>query len=246
MTLPGSTTDTTAHRRKRLGPTSIRGRLLAGLAIITPVVITALIVSWLFNAALWIGKPLVAWTMEGLRVAFRLDQVRNLGPAENIVAISLTALVLYMLGWLGSNVVGRRLIDFAEWLVSRIPFVDTVYNAAKRTLQALSGPPGGDSEKRQVVVLVEFPYPPLRVLGFMTNRVRDADSGRVFATVFIPTSPNPTSGYMEFVPIENIQATDLSMDQALTCILSGGASAPLEMRLSRVREEASRAAAKPD
>ncbi len=224
-------------KRKRVGPRSLRGRLLAGLLIITPLVITVLVVRWVFNAALWVGKPLLAWTMVGLKFVFRLDQIPTPGAtAQNVVAVLLTAGVLYFLGSLGSNVVGQRLIALAEALLGRIPLIDTVYGAVKRTLHALSGPPGGDGDK-QVVVLVEFPYPPLRVLGFMTNTITDTRTGQRYATVFIPTTPNPTSGYMELVPIEKVSTTDWTMDQALSAILSGGASSSDTMSISPLRPQ---------
>src|SRR5262249_51463105 len=149
----------------------------------------------------------------------------ELGPAKNIVAVLLTAAMLYILGALGTNVVGQRLIALAEAIVGRLPFIDTVYTAVKRTLHALSGPPGSDDEAKQVVVLVEFPYPPLRTIGFQTNTITDTRTGRRYATVFIPTTPNPTSGYMEIIPIESVESTDWTIDQALSAILSGGASA---------------------
>ncbi len=222
-------------KRKRLGPRSIRGRLIAGLLIITPLVITVFVVRGVFDAALWMGRPLVDWTMRGLRVLFNLDagQPVTLGRATNIVAVLLTAAMLYILGALGSNVVGQRLIAVAESLLVRIPFIDTVYNAVKRTLHALSGPPGSDSAK-QVVVLVEFPSPDMKALGFMTNTITDSRTNRKYAAVYIPTTPNPTSGYMELVPIEKVEITDWTMDQALSAILSGGASAPSNIDIRKM------------
>ena len=229
------TPPTQLKKRKRLGPRSIRGRLLAGLLIITPMVITVLIVKWVFDAALWMGKPLLGSAMSGLKVAFRLDSAPSPGPtAQNVVAVLLTAATLYVLGALGSNVVGQRLIAIAESVLARLPFIDTVYGAVKRTLHALSGPPGAESSQ-QVVVLVEFPYPPLKTIGFMTNTITDQKSGQQYATVFIPTTPNPTSGYMELVPIDKVQTTDWTMDQALSAILSGGASAMNTLSTDRLR-----------
>jgi len=223
------------RKKKRLGPRSIRGRLIAGLLIITPLVITVLLVRWVFSAALWMGEPLVKWTMQGLRVVFHLDpsQPVTLGRATNVVAVLLTAAMLYILGALGSNVVGRRLIAIAESLLVRIPFIDTVYNAVKRTLHALSGPPGSESSN-QVVVLIEFPSPDMKAIGFMTNTITDSRTGRQYAAVYIPTTPNPTSGYMELVPIEKVEVTDWTMDQALSAILSGGASAPATMDMRKL------------
>lgn len=211
---------------RSLAAQSLRGRLVAGLLIVTPLIITVLIVQWVFQAALYVGKPLVFYFTLGLKRIFGFTQFSNLGPAENVVAIFLTLAMLYIIGWLGSIVVGKRLLAFAESLLARIPFVDTVYTSAKRILQALGGSPDKAGENKQVVVLIDFPYPPLKALAFQTNTITDANSGQRYATVFVPTTPNPTSGYMEIVPIELITETSLSMEEALSCILSGGAAAP--------------------
>lgn len=212
--------------RVRRGPRSVRGRLLAGALIIIPIAITGWLVSVVYGAALWAGKPLVHWFIRGMQLVFNLDEPQRLGPAENVVAVLLTLVMLYVLGVLGSNVVGRRLIALAESLLERIPFVDTIYTSTKRMLQSLTGPPGAADGSGQVVVLIDFPTPPLKVIAFMTNTITDRNTGQRYATVFVPTTPNPTSGYMELVPIESVQATDWTMEQALTTILSGGASSP--------------------
>ncbi|MFO0973536.1 MAG: DUF502 domain-containing protein [Phycisphaerae bacterium] len=218
-------------KRKPVGARSVRGRLFAGLLIIIPVVITTVIVRWVFATALYAGKPLVKYFMLGLQRIFNTDEPGNLGWAENIVAVLLTLAMLYIVGWLGSIVVGKRLIAAAEALLARIPLVDTIYTSAKRILHALGGSPDKDGEDKQVVVLIDFPYPPLKALGFQTNVVTDANSGRRFATVFVPTTPNPTSGYMELVPIENVSLTNLNMEEALSTILSGGAAIPPSLKI---------------
>jgi uncharacterized membrane protein len=230
---PSTLSTRTPRKRGRMGPRSTRGRLLAGILIIVPVAITVLIVQWVYSLALWAGTPLMAWARQGLKILFRLDASPDLGPTENIFAVCLTLVVLYLLGWLGSNVVGQRMIGLAESLLGRIPFVDTTYNTVKRVLHALSGARGGDGSQ-QVVVLIEFPTPPLMVIAFMTNTVTDTRTGQKYATVFVPTTPNPTSGYMEFVPIEKVIVTDWTMEEALTTVLSGGASAPEGIELSKL------------
>lgn len=227
QTTPPNNARAARQKRGRVGPRSIRGRLLAGTLIIVPVAITGWLLMLVFNAALWAGRPLVGWAREGLRILLGIQLQPNLGAAENVVAVALTLAMLYILGWLGSNVVGQRFISVAERLLAKIPFVDTIYTSAKRMLTAISRPPGGD-ESSQVVVLIDFPYAPLKAIGFMTNTITDAATGRKVATVFVPTTPNPTSGYMEMVPIENVTLTDWTMEEALTTILSGGASAPSE------------------
>lgn len=228
MTIPSPTPNPPPRKRKRVGPRSTRGRLLAGTLIIVPIAVTGWLLTLVFGAALWAGRPLVGWAREGVRIALGLQLPANLGPAENVVAVGLTLAMLYILGWLGSNVVGQRLIRIAEALLARIPFVDTIYSSTKRMIGALTQPAAGGG---QVVVLIDFPCPPLQAIGFMTNTITDARTGRKLATVFVPTTPNPTSGYMEFVPIENVHPTDWTMEEALTTILSGGASAPDRVQL---------------
>lgn len=142
-----------------------------------------------------------------------------------MLAVVLTVIMLYLLGWLGTNAVGRRLIEWVELIVQRVPFVDTVYSAVKRMVQALSGTAAG-SAPDQRVVLIDFPKDGMFALAFMTNVIKDESSGQSFATVFVPTAPNPTSGYMEIVPLEHITPTNLSVEAGLSMILSGGASAP--------------------
>jgi uncharacterized membrane protein len=77
----------------------------------------------------------------------------------------------------------------------------------------------------QRVVLIDFPSPELKTIGFVTRVFADA-SGRELAAVYVPTTPNPTGGYLEVVPLDKLTATDWSVDQAMAFILSGGAVAP--------------------
>ena len=95
---------------------------------------------------------------------------------------------------------------------------------------ALSGA-GKGGEKAKRVVLVEFPHEHMLAIAFMTNTLTDLNSGRQLATVYVPTTPNPTSGYMEIVPMDRITRTDWTMEEALSMILSGGATAPPHVRL---------------
>jgi uncharacterized membrane protein len=76
------------------------------------------------------------------------------------------------------------------------------------------------------VVLIAFPSPDLKTVGFVTHMFKDSNTGEELAAVYVPTTPNPTSGYMEIVPINKLISTDWSMDEAMTFIISGGAVAP--------------------
>ena len=149
---------------------------------------------------------------------------------QNTLAVVLTILALYALGWIATRVIGRRIIDLFEFFIHRIPLVQTVYGAIKKFISVLQTKP----DELQRVVLIEFPSPHMKTVGFVTRVLTDERTGRQLAAVYVPTTPNPTSGYLEIVPVENLVATDWSMDEAMTFIISGGAVAPDHIRYDNV------------
>ncbi len=88
-------------------------------------------------------------------------------------------------------------------------------------------------EGLQRVVLIDFPSSEMKAVGLVTRTIKDEDSGREFATVFVPTTPNPTSGYVEIVPIEKVTSTNWTVNEAMAFIVSGGAVAPKEMHYDK-------------
>lgn len=220
-----------------VGLRSVRGRLVAGVLIIIPLAVTAFLMHYVYTIALTVGAKVVNSIFEFSTWALKVKTERGalIDPSnpdwkDITMAIGLTLVLLYVLGWLGSNVVGRRLIETVEALLERIPLVDTIYGAIKRMVGALSGA-GKTGEKAKRVVLVEFPHEHMMAIAFMTNTLTDLNSGQQLATVYVPTTPNPTSGYMEIVPMDRITKTDWTMEEALSMILSGGATAPPHVRL---------------
>ncbi len=224
------------YKIKRTGsvaPRSLRGRIAAGVLIVIPLAVTVFLIRYIYGLFLSVGVWLVYWVLRAVYVVFKLEgQPRLIDPAnaefeEKTVAVVLTILVLYLLGWLGTNVVGRRFIGFFEQLLERIPLVATVYSAIKLMVEALSG--HNKATGGQKAVLIQFPHENMLAVALMTNVITDRRSGRRYATVFVPTTPNPTSGYMELVPIERITYTDWTMQEALTMILSAGAGSRPEV-----------------
>ena len=109
-----------------------------------------------------------------------------------------------------------------QYKVARIPVVQTIYGGTKKLMAVLQNKPSGV----QRVVLVEFPRRGMKVVGFVTRVMIEEGSGREMAAVYIPTTPNPTGGYLEVVPLDELTPTDWTMDQAMAFIISGGAVAP--------------------
>lgn len=217
-----------------MGPRSFRGRLFAGFLLIIPLVVTAFLMKYVYKALLSFGSLIVYWTSWTIVQLTNADQsaIIQIDP-ENpkwfqiTLAVGMTILLLYVLGWLGSNVVGRRMIDAFEHLLERIPMVDKIYGAMKKMVQAMSSDGKGDKQR---VVLVDFPHEDMKALGFLTNIISDRDTGQKMATVYLPTTPNPTSGYMEVVPLDRVTNTDWTVDDAFSIILSAGATAPPTVR----------------
>ena len=106
--------------------------------------------------------------------------------------------------------------------MARIPLANTIYGSARKLLDILQTKPDGT----QRVVLIDFPHAEMKTLGFVTRVMREQGTGRELAAVYVPTTPNPTSGYLEIVPMEKITPTDWNVDQAMSFIISGGAVAP--------------------
>ena len=129
---------------------------------------------------------------------------------------------ILLAGWLARRVVGQRLLRWFEALVARIPLASTIYGSARKLLDILQTKPDGT----QRVVLIDFPHNEMKTLGFVTRVMREIGTGRELAAVYVPTTPNPTSGYLEIVPMEKITPTDWTVDQAMSFIISGGAVAP--------------------
>ncbi|MES9969690.1 MAG: DUF502 domain-containing protein, partial [Candidatus Thiodiazotropha sp.] len=141
---------------------------------------------------------------------------------QNTLAVLLMLVGLYLVGWFASRMIGRRILNIFESSVQRLPVIQNVYGLVKKLISALGEKP----ENVQQVVLIEFPSPEMKTVGFVTRTMVDDNSGQELAAVYVPTTPNPTSGYLEIVPIEKLVSTDWSIDEAMNFIISGGAVAP--------------------
>jgi len=197
--------------------------MLIGFFTAAPLWVTWLVFDFLLGVLARVGRPLLR-AAAGLITPFSSalsDWLQHPG-LQTALAILLTLLVLYLVGLLASLVLGRRLIAAMEAMLGRLPLVQTIYGGTKRFLHSLrSSPVSG-----QRVVLIRFPTPEMKALGFITKVMRDARSGRELAAVYVPTSPNPTSGYIEIVPLDQVVHTDWTVEQAMSFVMTGGANAP--------------------
>lgn len=152
-----------------------------------------------------------------------------------IASVLLTLFLLYSLGLLTASVFGRKLIGMIERIFTRLPLVKTIYNSTKQVVVTLGG---GQSMSFKRVVLVEFPRPGMKCIAFLTAVMKDADTGREMAIVFISTTPNPTTGYMQIVPLDEVSETGWSVEEAVRILISGGVLSPEKVAFDRIRKVA--------
>lgn len=146
-----------------------------------------------------------------------------------LIGLAATVAAIAAVGLFARRVVGQRSIAWFEGLMERIPLVSTVYGSARKLLDLLQTKPGST----QRVVLIDFPHNDMKSVGLVTRTVREKDTGRELAAVYVPTTPNPTSGYLEIVPVELLTPTDWTVDEAMAFIISGGAVSPEEIPFRR-------------
>ncbi|MCP1675378.1 putative membrane protein [Natronocella acetinitrilica] len=209
--------------------------LITGILTVIPLWITWWVFNFLFNQLSGLGAPLVRGVARFIdpqlpMVAEFIDR-----PGfQAAMAFLLTLSALYLLGWLATQVIGKRLIAFFDGVMERIPLVERIYGSTKRLLTALQEKP----ESVQRVVLIAFPSPEMKAVGFVTRTFRDADTGEELAAVYVPTTPNPTSGYMEIVPLAQVVSTDWTVDEAVSFIISAGTITPGEINYRHSRGRA--------
>ncbi len=211
-------------------PLRVKRFVLTGLLTFLPLWVTWLVFKFVFGVLAGLGAPMATLVRRALGLAAP-DAATALdhGWTLALMALVLTVLALYLLGWVATRVIGKRVIDGFDGLLARIPLVQTIYGGTKKLMTVLQQKPSGV----QRVVLIDFPRPGMKVAGFVTRVMSEESSGREMAAVYIPTTPNPTGGYLVVVPVDELTPTDWTMDQAMAFIISGGAVAPDTLPASR-------------
>jgi uncharacterized membrane protein len=191
----------------------IKRRLIAGLIVIAPVTATAFVLWWIFQA------------LDGLLGRFLYPALGRIVPWINLLpGLGILALLvlLVVVGWIAERAIGSRVLGWWHALLERIPVTRRVYSAANRIVRAMFGQ---ESRPFKEVVIVEYPAAGRWSLGFLAAAAPEAIQEHVpdSVSVFVPSTPNPTTGWFIVVPRSHIRILPLTVDQAFTLILSGGA-----------------------
>jgi len=207
-------------KSKKKKPT-LRRTFLTGLIVLTPVLVTIWVVQLVLKTVTGAVTPTVQSLIRVLHI--EQDWVQFIAP---LIGLILSALVVYFLGTLAGNVLGRQLISALERLLMQIPVVRGIYSATRQFLQTFSG---DKNEAFNKVVLFEYPREGLWTMGLLTGETRGEVQEKtedVVVSVFVPTTPNPTSGWLIFVPRKSLTELTMSVDDAFKMIISGGILTP--------------------
>lgn len=197
---------------------SIRTNILVGLLLVAPIAATVVVFNFLFRLA-------TGWMPDLLEPL--LDMVQP--PAlQRLVVLLLTLLLLYLVGLFSLNLIGRRLYRLSDWVLARIPLIKDIYTPASRILEALF------SQRKTLfkeVVMLEYPRHGIYSIGFVTailpsrmaRKAAGAEPTETWVSLFVPTTPNPTSGVLIFAPRSELHPIDMPIPDALTFLMSAGA-----------------------
>lgn len=216
--------------------------IVAGCLVVIPLLITYWILRFVLDALIQVGRPLsFALAASISPQAPDLAEFLVSSQFEWLVAATLTLLMIYFLGALTTRVVGRRVLASFDRFIGRIPVVQIFYGATRKLIGSFQNAPAGE----QRVVLLEFPQPGMKALGFVTRVFVTADTGQEVAAVFVPTTPVPTGGFMEIVPVDQLVWLDWSSQDAMQFIVSGGTVAPDVINYGRQPRSAAQRAVAP-
>jgi uncharacterized membrane protein len=220
----------------------LQGLFITGLLTLLPIWLTWVVIKFLFVLLSDLSRPFVDPLLQNLAL-LAPDALGWLaqGWVKTAIGLISTLGTVLLVGWLTRRMLGQRMLRWFEALIARVPLASTIYGSARKLLDILQTKPDGT----QRVVLIDFPHTEMKTLGFVTRVMREVGSGRELAAVYVPTTPNPTSGYLEIVPVEKMTPTDWTVDQAMSFIISGGAVAPDSIPFSAPHAAADTDARKP-
>ena len=203
---------------------SLQRNILAGIITIGPLFVTYLVFSFLLSTLAKAGLPIIklfaaifpeVWLRESL--------------LQSMLAVLLTLVMLFIVGRVTSLVIGRQAFELFEAVLERLPVVAKIYTSVRQLLDSMFA----KKESNQRVVLVDFPIAGQKSIGFLTRTMTDSVTGEPLAAVLLPNAINPTSAFLQILPLHKVTDTDLTMEQAMSMIMTGGAVGPETIRFTQ-------------
>ena len=204
----------------------VRTYFLAGLLALIPLIVTIGILSWLFNV------------LDGFLGPYIYDWLGRPMPGLGLIA---TIVLVFAIGIVTTNIIGRRLMGAVDEALHRIPLVRSIYSMTKQVSDSLLQ---ARTVAFQQVVLIEYPRRGLYQIGFVTGKIEGplqeqlaAKAGERLVNVFVPATPNPMSGYLVLLPERDVHVLGISVQDGLKLVISGGLAAPVAQREALTRRD---------
>jgi uncharacterized membrane protein len=210
---------------------TIRDRILGGLLLAMPLLLTLWIIFWLYS----ILEKQVIDPLAGF-LLWKLEWTTSSKPpywfetyAAPVISIILALVILYCLDLLADT----RFRRGVDWVLKRVPIISLIYNPVQGIFEALEQQP--NQQRRQRMVLVTFPHPGVKLPAFVTATCKDIETNKTLLCVYVPTTPVPTSGFFLLVPEEEVTELNWDTEQTLQAVISGGLTSPREVSFYKSR-----------
>ncbi len=221
-----------APARPQRAKRGIRDRLVGGLLLALPLLITLWVLGWFYSLLEQkVIDPLVGfllwklrWTTSSTELPYWFETY-----AAPVIAIVLALALLYLLDLLADT----RLHRAVGWTLRRIPVFSHIYNPVRQVFESLDREPG--QQRPQRLVLITFPHPGVKLPAFVTATCQDIETKRPLLCVYVPTTPVPTSGFFLLVPEDEVTELNWSSEQTLQAVMSGGIASPPEVSYFRTK-----------
>jgi uncharacterized membrane protein len=194
----------------------IKRQFLSGVLVVVPLILTYLVLRFLFETVDGILSPLI----------FKL-----LGYSIPGLGIIATVLIILLMGIVTRNLVGAKLYGYGDKMLTKTPLIRIIYSAAKQLIEAVSVP---NIKTFKEVVMIEYPRQGLYAVGFATAKIKfqgGKDGDKKLVGVFIPSTPTPMTGIVVFVAEEDVICMDITVEEGIKLIVSGGIVSPQTINL---------------
>ncbi len=193
----------------------VQGRVLSGLFELVPLIVTILVLVWLVQRTDGFFREL----------AFVKDRAWDI-PGVGLVIL---AVIFYLVGLVALSTVGRKFLGYVSAVMNYVPVARTLYGVTQQATASV-----GSRANFSRVVFIEWPRDGMMAMGFVTGRARAPGKEEDLVSIYVPTVPNPTSGNMAFVLEDDVVETDVSVEDAMKLIFSGGIVLPQSISMARM------------
>ena len=187
---------------------NLKSKIFAGIAALFPIYLTYIVLKFLFVTLEKISAPML----------------KNIGVEIPGLGILLTLILIYLLGLVVTNFLGRKIFNLGERILTKVPIVNTIYTTLKQITDTFTK---GTAETFEGAVYIQYPRKDLWTMAFISGESTSKE-GVSYYHLFVPTTPNPTSGFFLMIPRADTIPTGMSVEEGLKTIISGGMLAPDE------------------